>query len=544
MPKKDASLGRALIKAHKRKGHFVPRDGFRHTTDIEDGRDFGRLNLHSVTEQTSLDDFLDKVALAESDFTSELSNVKIVDPKLSNGVLSEEEKAQLLCVQERNKEILCIPRRPYWNLEEMMKEEIDANEREEFLKWRRKLAFLQETEDINLTPFEKNMEVWRQLWRVIERSDIIVQIVDARNPLLFRCTDLEAYVKEVSSKKVNILLLNKSDLLTEAQRKCWCDEYFDKIGMQIAFFSALEQEETSNEDVKTSTENKFTEFDSSSIRNSPQILSREELISFFKALCKDYKSAHHVPTVGLVGYPNVGKSSTLNSLLQCKKVCVSATPGKTKHFQTHLIDEDLCLCDCPGLVFPNFISTKAEMVINGILPIDQLTEWNQPITLITNMIPRRILETTYSLLIPKPGEDRDVNSKPTAEEFLNAYGYNRGFMTQRGLPDTARSARYILKDFVNGKLLNCEAPPDVSQEKYHEFPEVKPKKAVQKTGEDVESKITISAADKKFFSMTQMHTKGSVLNKGMPSDVVGKPWKKHNNRNKKEKLRRIYKAYE
>ena len=37
--------------------------------------------------------------------------------------------------------------------------------------------------------------------------------------------------------------------------------------------------------------------------------------------------------VGLVGYPNVGKSSTINSLLACKKVSVSSTPGKTKHFQ-------------------------------------------------------------------------------------------------------------------------------------------------------------------------------------------------------------------
>jgi len=40
-------------------------------------------------------------------------------------------------------------------------------------------------EKLVLTPFEKNLEVWRQLWRVVERSDIIVQIVDSRNPLLF-----------------------------------------------------------------------------------------------------------------------------------------------------------------------------------------------------------------------------------------------------------------------------------------------------------------------------------------------------------------------
>ncbi len=69
-----------------------------------------------------------------------------------------------------------------------------------------------------LTPYERNLEVWRQLWRVIERSDIVVQIVDARNPLFFRSNDLENYVKEVDSKKKNLLLVNKADYLSENQR--------------------------------------------------------------------------------------------------------------------------------------------------------------------------------------------------------------------------------------------------------------------------------------------------------------------------------------
>ena len=79
-----------------------------------------------------------------------------------------------------------------------------------------------------LTPFEKNLEVWRQLWRVLERSHIVVQIVDARNPLRFRCEDLERYVQDVEGvegeagtgggKRINLLLINKADLLTTKQR--------------------------------------------------------------------------------------------------------------------------------------------------------------------------------------------------------------------------------------------------------------------------------------------------------------------------------------
>jgi ribosome biogenesis GTPase A len=90
---------------------------------------------------------------------------------------------------------------------------------------------LSDVHDLLLTPFERNLEVWRQLWRVLERSHLIVQIVDARNPENFRSSDLEDYVRsldaegkivdkgsEEGSKRKALLLINKSDLLTLDQR--------------------------------------------------------------------------------------------------------------------------------------------------------------------------------------------------------------------------------------------------------------------------------------------------------------------------------------
>ena len=70
---------------------------------------------------------------------------------------------------------LKIPRRPPWS-EEQSPEEIDTQERAAFLGWRRALAAVEESERLVLTPFEKNLEVWRQLWRVVERSHIVVQV--------------------------------------------------------------------------------------------------------------------------------------------------------------------------------------------------------------------------------------------------------------------------------------------------------------------------------------------------------------------------------
>ena len=52
-------------------------------------------------------------------------------------------------------------------------------------------------------------------------------------------------------------------------------------------------------------------------------------------------------------------------------------------FQTLYVNDELLLCDCPGLVFPSFVFTKAEMILNGILPIDQMRDHVPPVSLIS-----------------------------------------------------------------------------------------------------------------------------------------------------------------
>ncbi len=119
----------------------------------------------------------------------------------------------------------------------MTAEQVDTQERASFLAWRRDLAAVEEEEVLVLTPFEKNIEMWRQLWRVVERSHVVVQVVDARDPVLYRSTDLEAYAREINPAKSSIVLLNKADLLTVDQRHAWA-EYFEGQGVRYAFWSA------------------------------------------------------------------------------------------------------------------------------------------------------------------------------------------------------------------------------------------------------------------------------------------------------------------
>lgn len=182
-------------------------------------------------------------------FFIERLNVKVIQNDYQNPFLNtDQEEKERLKKQEANIDRLSVPRRPHWD-KSMTAEQVQRNERESFLNWRREMATLEDEEGLLLTPFEKNLEVWRQLWRVIERSQLIVQIVDARNPMLFRSADLEKYVKEVDGNKANLLLINKADFLTAKQRKLWAD-YFDSQKIKYTFFSAALANEKMQEEAE------------------------------------------------------------------------------------------------------------------------------------------------------------------------------------------------------------------------------------------------------------------------------------------------------
>lgn len=444
-----------------------------HTTEIQDGYDWGRLNLQSVTEESSFQEFLRTAELAGTEFQAEKLNIQFINPKCNVGLLSKLERETAEQKHIDKKDLLKIPRRPKWS-PETTAEDLHAQENQSFLEWRRGLALLQEEDGLMMTPYEKNLEFWRQLWRVVERSDVVAQIVDARNPLLFRSEDLEKYVKEVSSDKMNMILINKADFLTEEQRVIWAN-YFDKENIKVAFYSATlateennksldsiseeaegkaqadSEEDESSDDDEDEDETHLKDISVESIKkvtdqiaktvdkaeeqlekiekklgihhmNDPKILSREELVELFRSIYKGIKVTDGLSTIGLVGYPNVGKSSTINSLMIEKKVSVSATPGKTKHFQTLYLDTDILLCDCPGLVMPSFVLTKADMILNGILPIDQMRDHVPSVNVLCTQIPRHVLEDKYGIMIAKPQEGEDPNRSPYSEEFLLAYG--------------------------------------------------------------------------------------------------------------------------
>ncbi|KAF2764276.1 P-loop containing nucleoside triphosphate hydrolase protein [Teratosphaeria nubilosa] len=531
--KQSVGLGNALMNDRFRnKATNMHKTSAQHTGQIkrrdQQGNEYltpGKkeadwVKMRSVTEQGALDEFLSTAELAGTDFTAEkMNNVKIIHTDQKNPyLLSADQERGVVRKQNAKRKRLTVPRRPPWD-ESTTPQELDRKEKASMLEWRRGLAELQEVDDLLLTPFERNLEVWRQLWRVIERSDLVVQIVDARNPLLFRSEDLENYVKEVDTKKRNLLLVNKADMMTLEQRTAWADWFVEhKINFrffsaelaretnearqetQANAFDALAQQEDDEEDSEDDDdEEDDSEDDDELIAQEAQkvhlqdkhdedeqwvdeetvdgeekldgvplsaddrtrILTTDDLEDLFlQHSPKTPDASGRKTSIGLVGYPNVGKSSTINALLGAKKVSVSATPGKTKHFQTIHLSDRVILCDCPGLVFPNFATTKAELVCSGVLPIDQLRECTGPAALVAQRIPRPFLEAVYGMKINVRAIEEGGTGVPTGEEMLRAYARARGYYTQGvGQPDESRAVRQILKDYVKGKLLFCHPPP-------------------------------------------------------------------------------------
>jgi large subunit GTPase 1 len=134
-------------------------------------------------------------------------------------------------------------------------------------------------------------------------------------------------------------------------------------------------------------------------------------------------------SVCLIGYPNVGKSSTINLILQKKKVRVSSTPGKTKWIQT-IETPNFTLLDCPGLVFPRH--TKIDLVLMGILNIDQITD----------------LDKYQSHVIDVIGVERLVKEYKITEfegDFLTAMSNQKGWIKSTCL-------KRIVRDYSMGTM--------------------------------------------------------------------------------------------
>lgn len=224
----DRDLGKALIKQQQRGSQGM--NGLRTAQQKK---------MTSILDTTALSDYVDYIEMEGKGPTvkrTHMNDAFLVEP--TNNQLNTPQRLSSSAFDYQH---LRIPRKPAWS-RSMSAEDVDRNEKDAFLMWRRDIAAMEEASRSRATPFEKNLEVWRQLWRVLERSDMAVQIVDARNPLLYYTQDLMTYAAELQPPRPMMLLINKADFLTEHQRRVWA-AYLTSQGVKFAFYSAFNEQE-------------------------------------------------------------------------------------------------------------------------------------------------------------------------------------------------------------------------------------------------------------------------------------------------------------
>jgi nuclear GTP-binding protein len=270
----------------------------------------------------------------------------------------------------------------------------------------------------------QSKRIWGELFKVIDSSDVIIHVLDARDPMGTRCKSVEAYLKKEAPHKHLIFLLNKCDLVPPRITAKWV--------------AAL------------STEYPTLAFHAS-ITNPFGKGSLIQLLRQFSRLHSDKRQI----SVGFLGYPNTGKSSIINTLRK-KAVCVVAPiPGQTKVWQYVSLMKRIYLIDCPGVVPHATTDSEADIVLKGVCRIENISNPQDHIPELLSRVQPRHLIRTYGAAI------RDYTDP---EDFLERLAKSSGRLLKGGEPDFKTAAKMVLHDWLRGKIPYFTKPPGFKEE--------------------------------------------------------------------------------
>mmetsp|Transcript_4881 Transcript_4881/g.7145 ORF Transcript_4881/g.7145 Transcript_4881/m.7145 type:complete len:542 (-) Transcript_4881:49-1674(-) len=276
------------------------------------------------------------------------------------------------------------------------------------------------------------------LRKVIDTSDIILQVLDARDPMGTRIhPSIEDTILSHYDKKM-VLVLNKIDLVPKDAVSGWLN-FLRKSRPTLAMKCG------------TNIRDKVGRSEGEGALSSSCGVGVDGLLGLLKNYARTSGGGKTCITVGIVGYPNVGKSSILNTLKRSRAVGVSSRPGFTTTMQEVVLDRNIRLVDSPGVVFDDTESVNgAEAMLRNCVDADSVSD---PIPAIGALLKRcspESLMMTYS-----------IPAFPRGDEmiFLAMIAKRNGKVLKGGIPDKVTAARGVLKDWNTGKIPFYTRPP-------------------------------------------------------------------------------------
>ncbi|MDC7234000.1 MAG: ribosome biogenesis GTPase YlqF [Spirochaetales bacterium] len=270
----------------------------------------------------------------------------------------------------------------------------------------------------------------------LKKVDVVIEILDARAPLASR----NPLLGELTEGKPRLILLNKADLADPRITDAW-----------IRHLSA-------GSTVKAVAVN-------SRNKKSLKSIPRE-----CKSLCKGKKWVNRRPVRAMiVGIPNVGKSTVINTLAGKKKAAAANQPGVTRDMQRVPVSQEMQILDTPGILWHKFDDQLVGMKLaalgsikDAILLIDEIAmgtikylRFAYPEILISRF---KLSSAEGEALTPAQLQETD------AHVVLNQIARNRGLLVSGGEADLERAARLLVKEMRDGIIgkISLEGPDDPS----------------------------------------------------------------------------------
>eukprot|EP00062_Callorhinchus_milii_P022563 gi/632980465/ref/XP_007907050.1/ PREDICTED: guanine nucleotide-binding protein-like 3 isoform X1 [Callorhinchus milii] len=281
----------------------------------------------------------------------------------------------------------------------------------------------------------------RELNKVIDTSDVLLLVLDARDPLGCRCPEVEQAFLCSEGKKL-VFVLNKIDLVPKVNVEKWL-QYLMNEFPTVAFKSSTQLPDSTKQEKRLNKHSSHT-----AISQVRTCTGDETLLKLLTGYCHEAEKSIRV---GVVGFPNVGKSSLINSMKKIRACPAGQTRGLTKSMQEVHINKQVKMLDSPSIIASPSNSALA-LSLREVMDVETL----QHSTTLADPILKHCEKQQIML-------QYNVSDFRNSLEFLTLLARKRGLLKKGGDPDTAAAARQILSDWTGSKVSYYTCPPVMHQ---------------------------------------------------------------------------------
>ena len=273
----------------------------------------------------------------------------------------------------------------------------------------------------------QSKRIWGEFFKVVDCSDVVLHIIDARNVPGTRCTMIERHIRDNAPHKHLIFVLNKIDLVPNWVAKRWMGE-LAKDRPTIAFHASL-----------------------------THAFGKGALISLLRQFGKLHEDKKQI-SVGVIGYPNVGKSSVINTLISKKSCKVAPVPGETKIWQYITLFKRISLIDCPGVVVDTAGDSETDSVLKGVVRAERLENPEDFVPAVCEKVKREHIAGQYKLT------KEEATKWKTPMDLMEMIATKSGRLLKGGEPCIRSAAIALINDFQRGRLPHYVAPPELKDD--------------------------------------------------------------------------------